>query len=87
MFEGLFQPTHLLLVLAIALIVLGPGKLGDVGGQLGRGVREFRDAMRDSGQDRKELTARASCPSCGTVPAASAAFCHGCGARLNASAN
>ena len=29
--EGLFQPTHLLLILAIVLILFGPGKLPDLG--------------------------------------------------------
>jgi sec-independent protein translocase protein TatA len=47
MFEGLFQPMHLLLILAIALLVFGPKKLGDLGKGLGEGIRSFRQAMRD----------------------------------------
>jgi sec-independent protein translocase protein TatA len=43
MFEGL-TPTHLILVLAIALVVLGPGKLPEAGAALGRSIRLFRDA-------------------------------------------
>jgi sec-independent protein translocase protein TatA len=35
MFEGLFQPTHLILVLVIALLVLGLGKLPELGKVLG----------------------------------------------------
>jgi len=35
---------HLILVLLIALIVFGPGKLPEVGEALGRGIREFRKA-------------------------------------------
>lgn len=45
MFEGL-TPTHLILVLAIALIVFGPGKLPEVGAALGRTIREFRSAAQ-----------------------------------------
>jgi sec-independent protein translocase protein TatA len=45
--EGLFQPMHLLIILVIALVVVGPSKLGDVGGQLGRGVRDFKKAMSE----------------------------------------
>ena len=45
MVEGLLQPTHLILILAIVLIVFGPGKLTDVGTQLGKGMRELRRAM------------------------------------------
>ena len=48
MLEGL-TPTHLILVLAIALIVLGPGKLPEAGAALGQAIRGFRDAA--SGKD------------------------------------
>lgn len=37
-------PMHLLLILGIALLVIGPGKLPDVGSALGKSIREFRDA-------------------------------------------
>ncbi|HUI41057.1 MAG TPA: twin-arginine translocase TatA/TatE family subunit, partial [Terriglobia bacterium] len=44
--EGLFQPTHLLLILLIVLILFGPGKLPDLGRGLGKGIREFKDALK-----------------------------------------
>ncbi|MDW7981591.1 MAG: twin-arginine translocase TatA/TatE family subunit [Thermomicrobium sp.] len=47
MIEGLFQPTHLLLLLVIVLIVFGPGKLPQVGAAIGRSIREFRQSVRD----------------------------------------
>jgi sec-independent protein translocase protein TatA len=40
-------PVELIIVLVIALIVLGPGKLPDVGAALGKGIREFRRASSD----------------------------------------
>jgi sec-independent protein translocase protein TatA len=40
-------PLELIIVLVIALIVLGPGKLPDVGAALGKGIREFRRASTD----------------------------------------
>lgn len=43
MIEGLFQPTHLILIAIVALIILGPAKLGDLGGAMGRSVREFKE--------------------------------------------
>lgn len=46
MFEGLFQPTHLLVILAIAIIVFGPKKLPELGKGLGEGIRGFRDALK-----------------------------------------
>ena len=47
MFEGLFQPMHILFILAIALIFFGPGKLPELGAGLGKGIREFKKAMAD----------------------------------------
>ncbi len=44
--EGLLQPTHLFFILLIVLIIFGPGKLPDLGRGLGKGIREFKDAMR-----------------------------------------
>ncbi len=44
-------PWELLLVLAIALVIFGPGKLPEVGRALGKGLREFRKA---SSQVREE---------------------------------
>ena len=40
-------PVELIVILVIALIVVGPGKLPDVGAALGRSIREFRKAATD----------------------------------------
>ena len=40
-------PFELLLVLVLALLILGPGKLPEVGNALGRTIREFRKASTD----------------------------------------
>jgi len=45
MFTGIMQPTHLLILLAVALIFLGPKRLPDAGRALGQGLREFKDSM------------------------------------------
>ena len=45
MFEGLFQPMHLLVIFAIALLVLGPKKLPELGKGLGESIRGFKSAM------------------------------------------
>ena len=44
--EGLFQPTHLIFILIIVLILFGPGKLPELGKGLGKGIREFKDALK-----------------------------------------
>ena len=41
MFEGLFQPTHLILILGVALLVFGPKKLPELGKGIGEGIRGF----------------------------------------------
>ena len=40
-------PVELIVILAIALIVIGPGKLPEVGASLGKSIREFRKAATD----------------------------------------
>ena len=55
--EGLLQPVHLFFILLIVLILFGPGKLPELGKGLGKGIREFKDAMRgglDGSSDKKE---------------------------------
>jgi len=52
MFEGLFQPMHLLLVLGIALLFFGPGKLPELGRGLGTSIKEFKNAFK--GEDEPE---------------------------------
>jgi sec-independent protein translocase protein TatA len=46
MFDGLFQPMHLLVILFIALMVFGPKKLPELGKGLGDGIRSFKDSMK-----------------------------------------
>jgi len=53
-------PLELIVILAIALIVLGPKKLPEVGRSIGKGMREFRDGLsgvrdRDDDEERPAL--------------------------------
>jgi sec-independent protein translocase protein TatA len=47
----ILQPTHLLFILVIALLVLGPKRLPEVGRSLGRGLRDFRHAISSQDQE------------------------------------
>ena len=47
MFEGLFQPMHLLVIFFIALLVFGPKKLPELGKGLGEGIRALKAGMRE----------------------------------------
>ena len=46
MFDGLFQPTHLLIIFGIAVLVLGPKKIPELGKGLGESIRGFKVAIR-----------------------------------------
>jgi sec-independent protein translocase protein TatA len=45
MFEGLFQPVHLMIIAGIALLIFGPKKLPELGKGLGESIRGFKTAM------------------------------------------
>lgn len=45
MLDNLFQPTHLLIIAFIALLVFGPKKLPELGKSLGEGIRGFKESM------------------------------------------
>ena len=47
-------PLELLVVLVIALIVLGPQKLPEAGRAVGRGIREFRGALKTGADDEED---------------------------------
>jgi sec-independent protein translocase protein TatA len=55
--EGLLQPIHLFFILLIVLILFGPGKLPELGKGLGKGIKEFKNALRggmESSSEKKE---------------------------------
>jgi sec-independent protein translocase protein TatA len=51
---GNIGPLELILVLVIALIVLGPKKLPEAGRAVGRGLREFRESLAGSDDDKRD---------------------------------
>jgi sec-independent protein translocase protein TatA len=58
MFEGMFQPMHLLVIFGIALLVFGPKKLPELGKGIGEGIRGFKSAMK--AEEEKPATTTAS---------------------------
>jgi len=62
MIEGLLQPQHLLLILAVAVIFFGPKKLPELGQGLGKGIRSFRESMKAATEEpeKPERTSAAS---------------------------
>lgn len=56
MFEGLFQPMHLLVILGIAVLVFGPKKLPELGKGIGDGIRSFKSAMKQREEPSEKTT-------------------------------
>jgi len=79
---------ELILILIIALIVFGPGKLPELGGAIGRGIREFRKATQELTRDftsavptdqRLDEPVSITCTNCGAQNPQSNRFCGSCG--------
>jgi sec-independent protein translocase protein TatA len=48
---GRIGPTELIIILVIVVLIFGVGKLADVGGALGRGIKEFRHTVKDDDEE------------------------------------
>lgn len=54
MVGDILQPTHLLFILVVALLVLGPKRLPEVGRTLGNGLRDFRSAINGESPEKRD---------------------------------
>jgi sec-independent protein translocase protein TatA len=63
MFEGIFQPMHLLVILGISVLVFGPRKLPELGKGIGEGIRGFKAAIngREESPDKTAAVDGQSC--------------------------
>ncbi len=52
---GVLQPWHLIIILVIVLIVFGAGKLGGLGGAVGKSVRDFKDSVHNDDDEAKPV--------------------------------
>ena len=81
---------ELVFILVIVLIVFGAGKLPTVFGQLGKGVRTFREEAQNDEPKAASMTTTATgaggkfCTSCGKPNGDGAKFCASCGTPLAA---
>ena len=55
-----FSPIQLLIALVIALVILGPKRLPEVGRSLGRGIREFKESVTGNDRDDEDVQRRAA---------------------------
>jgi sec-independent protein translocase protein TatA len=58
--HDIVQPTHLLLLLVVALFVLGPKRLPSAAKSLGKGMHDFRNALSMSTEDKPAKSPAAS---------------------------
>jgi sec-independent protein translocase protein TatA len=59
MLTNVLQPSHAIIVLVLALLILGPKRLPDAGRALGQGIREFKHSISGTvdGNARAQITA------------------------------
>lgn len=89
-------PLELVIILLVLVMVFGASRLADIGGSLGKGIKEFR---REVASDEDEESANgntdavdgaentltaAKCPNCGSLNEMSARHCNQCGSALAA---
>jgi sec-independent protein translocase protein TatA len=86
-------PFELLLILAVIIIIFGVGRLPEVGGAIGRGIREFRKATKEPDEEQPQISEAQSTaghePSAAAEPQPSsmtAMTCQKCGATNAADA-
>ena len=83
---GPLGPVELGLILLIVILIFGVGRLPEVGGAVGKSIREFRKATKDTDQEKKDATLASTgtppeAPVNGATGAASSdtIFCGECG--------
>ena len=47
-------PAELLIIFAIVVVLFGASRIGDIGGSIGRGIREFRREVKEGEQEPDE---------------------------------
>ncbi len=52
-------PAELVIILAIVVVLFGASRIGDIGGSIGRGIREFRREVKDGEQEPEDEKAEA----------------------------
>ncbi len=51
---GLPRGAEWIVILIIILLLFGPGRIGKIGGELGRGIKSFREGISNTDEDNKD---------------------------------
>ena len=83
------QPTDLLIIAIVALLIFGPSRLPEIGRSFGRTLKEFQSATKEATQgfgqevakseEPKKEDAKLNCKNCGKAIPVGAKFCPECG--------
>ncbi len=51
---GLPRGAEWIVILIIILLLFGPGRIGKIGGELGKGIKSFREGLSSTDEEKKE---------------------------------
>ena len=51
-----FGLPELLIILVIIILLFGPGRIGKIAGELGKGIRSFKTGLSEKKEDEEETT-------------------------------
>jgi sec-independent protein translocase protein TatA len=93
-------PMELVIILLVLVMLFGATRLADIGGSLGKGIKEFRKEIAADDDEKPvesaqsepvasanggaETVSAVKCPSCGALNAVGSKFCSQCSASLTA---
>ncbi len=90
-------PLELVIILLVLVMIFGASRLADLGGSLGKGIKEFKKNVQDDEKDEPmaqstnqpvasngDAVSAVRCPSCGTLNAVGSKHCTNCGASIAA---
>jgi len=55
---GRLGPTELIILLIIVLLLFGPGRIGKIAGELGKGIKSFRDGLSEEKKDDQQTDSK-----------------------------
>ena len=90
---GPIGPFEAIIILLVVVLIFGVSKVGDLGGALGKSVREFRKAAKEDDGAKPQISSSSEakagpegrfCDNCGEQLNSEAKFCAKCGAPAQA---